>query len=284
MPGLPLALSLNSATAALLCPCALLAALYGWRTRELARRRRALPPWRQACFYASLLVIALALLLIGSAARQLLWAHMLEQLALGDAAALLLVLGLTPALFEPLARPAPLRALKALGYPPLALALWAANLYVWQLRALYDSALQHPGVHALEHLLTFVLGVNMWMCLFGPVPAPAWFGERARAAYVLAGRLAAAVLANLFLWSGNVFYPYYSSGEAHLRLSPLADQNIAGAIMLFEQALLTLLLFAWLFRRASPLRGAAQAPVRERRGETLLSGARRARQRRRAPL
>jgi cytochrome c oxidase assembly factor CtaG len=284
MPSPPLALSLNPATAALLGPCAALAALYGWRARELARQRRPVAGWRQACFYASLAVIALALVLIGSAARQLLWAHMLEQLALGDAAALLLVLGLTAALLEPLARPAPLRLLRALGYPPLALALWAANLYAWQLRVLYDSALQHPGVYALEHLLTFVLGVNMWMCLLGPVPGPSWFGERARAAYVLAGRLAAAGLANVFLWSGNVFYPYYSTGEAHLRLSPLADQNIAGAIMLFEQALLTLCLFAWLFRRASSPRGAVQAPVRGRRGEPVLRGARQAQQRRRAPL
>jgi len=252
MPHAPLAISLNSATIALLCPLVLLAALYALRVRALTGGSRGVPGWRQACFYASLAVIALTLVLIGTIARQLLWAHMLEELVLGDLAAPLLVLGLTRALLEPLARVPALRTLRRLLCNPLtALALWGVDLYAWQLRVLYDAALQHPGVHALEHVLTFTLGANMWMCLFGALAQPAWFGERARLAYAVVGRLAAATLANLFLWSGNVFYPYYSTAEASVSLSPLADQNIAGAIMLFEQAVLTLVLFAWLFRRAS---------------------------------
>src|SRR5437588_251927 len=70
--------------------------------------------------------------------------------------------------------------LRALSHPAVALPLWAVNLYVWHIPALYQAALRHPAVHALEHGLFLVLGINMWMCLLGPLPTPAWFGNFAR--------------------------------------------------------------------------------------------------------
>ncbi len=94
-------------------------------------------------------------------------------------------------------------------------------------------------------------GINMWMCLFGPLPTPSWFGNLGKLIYIVAVRLAGTVLGNIFLWSGTVFYPYYLKGEAHFHISPLADQNIAGAIMMVEESILTLGLFCWLFLRAA---------------------------------
>ena len=64
-------------------------------------------------------------------------------------------------------------------------------------------------------------------------------------------RLTGTVLGNIFLWSGTVFYPFYLHGDALHRISPLADQNIAGAVMMVEESLLTLGLFCWLFLRAA---------------------------------
>src|SRR5205823_6333235 len=54
-----------------------------------------------------------------------------------------------------------------------------------------------------------------------------------------------------FLWSGTVFYPFYLSGDAHYHIRPLTDQNLAGAIMMVEESILTLGLFCWLFLRAA---------------------------------
>ena len=59
------------------------------------------------------------------------------------------------------------------------------------------------------------------------------------------------MLGNIFLWSGTVFYPYYLHGDALHHISPLADQNIAGAVMMVEESLLTLGLFCWLFLKAA---------------------------------
>jgi cytochrome c oxidase assembly factor CtaG len=64
-------------------------------------------------------------------------------------------------------------------------------------------------------------------------------------------RLAGIALANLFLWSDVVFYPFYLERDSLQHISPIADQNIAGAILMIEGSLLTIGLFCWLFRRTA---------------------------------
>ena len=64
-------------------------------------------------------------------------------------------------------------------------------------------------------------------------------------------RLTGAVLGNVFAWSGSVFYPIYIRGDGAHHISPLADQNLAGAVMMVEGSMLTLGLFCWLFLRAA---------------------------------
>ena len=142
----------------------------------------------------------------------------------------------------------------------IAFPLWAIDLYVWHLPVLYEAALRHSGVHALEHAMFLGFGINMWMCLFGPLPMPSWFGNLGKLIYIVAVRLTGTVLGNIFLWSGTVFYPFYLHGDAIYHISPIADQNIAGAVMMVEESLLTLGLFCWLFlRTAREVRGAPGA-------------------------
>jgi putative membrane protein len=209
------------------------------------------PGWRQACFYSGFVVIAAALTSLGSASQDLLYVHMIEHLLLGDIAALLIVLGLTGPLLAPVLRIRFFDRLRVLTHPAIAFPLWVIDLYVWHAPALYQAALRHSGIHALQHAMFLAFGINMWMCLFGPLPTPSWFGNLGRLVYIVAVRLAGTVLGNIFLWSGTVFYPFYSHGDAVHHISPLADQNIAGAIMMVEESLLTLGLFCWLFLRTA---------------------------------
>jgi cytochrome c oxidase assembly factor CtaG len=247
----PIAASESASDVIQLAPAALLALLYWRRTRTLARTGHAVPRWRQTCFYSGAAVIAAALLSLGVPSEELLYAHMIEHLLLGDIAALLIVLGLTGPLLAPILRIRAFDRLRALAHPAVAFPLWAVDLYVWHLPVLYQAALRHGGVHALEHAMFLGFGVNMWMCLFGPLPTPRWFGNLGRLIYIVAVRLTGTVLGNIFLWSGTVFYPYYLSGDARFHISPLADQNLAGGIMMVEESLLTLGLFCWLFLRAA---------------------------------
>jgi putative membrane protein len=251
MLALPLAVSTGIEAVLQLGPLALIAVLYTRRVRTLATSSHPVPGWRQASFYAGFVVIAAALTSLGSASQQLLYMHMVEHLLLGDIAALLIVLGLTGPLLAPILKIRLFDRLRALSHPAIAFPLWAIDLYVWHAPGLYQAALRHAGIHALEHAMFLGFGINMWMCLVGPLPTPSWFGNLGRLFYIVAVRLAGTVLGNIFLWSGTVFYPFYSHGDALHHISPLADQNIAGAIMMVEESFLTLGLFCWLFLRAA---------------------------------
>ena len=251
MLALPLAVSTGLEAVFQLGPLALIGVLYARRVRTLAITSHPVPGWRQASFYAGFVVIAAALTSLGSASQQLLYMHMIEHLLLGDVAALLIVLGLTGPLLAPVLKIRLFDRLRVLTHPAIAFPLWTIDLYVWHAPALYQAALRHTGIHALEHAMFLGFGINMWMCLVGPLPTPSWFGNLGRLFYIVAVRLAGTVLGNIFLWSGTVFYPFYSHGDAIHHISPLADQNIAGAIMMVEESFLTLALFCWLFLRAA---------------------------------
>lgn len=232
-------------------PLALMGFAYAKRVHTLGRQGRGVPGWRQACFYAGFVTIGAALTSLGGDSQELLTAHMVEHLLLGDIAALLIVLGLTGPLIAPILRIKLFDRLRILAHPLIAFPLWAIDLYVWHLPVFYEAALRHTGVHALEHAMFLGLGVNMWMCLFGPLPMPRWFGNLAKLGYIVAVRLTGTVLGNVFLWSGSVFYPFYVHGDTLWHVSPIADQNLAGAVMMVEESILTLCLFCWLFLRTA---------------------------------
>jgi cytochrome c oxidase assembly factor CtaG len=196
-------------------------------------------------------LIVATLTLTGSLGGELFAAHMAEHLLIADLGALLLVLGLTGPLLAPVLRIRLFDRLRVLLHPAVAFGLWALDLYLWHVPALHEAAVRHDGVHALQHLAFVLFGANMWMALLGPLPKPAWFGNLARLVYVIAVRLTGAVLGNVFVFGGRVFYDVYAAGERAHGISPGADQNAAGAIMMIEGSLLTLGLFAWLFLRSA---------------------------------
>jgi putative membrane protein len=229
-------------------PIAIAAVLYWRRVLALRREGRSVPLWRQLCFGAGLLAIAIALFSpVGHISEELVIAHMGEHLLLGDIATLLLVLGLTRALLQPLLAIRALDRLQILTHPAIALPLWAVNLFFWHLPAIYDAAYGTAPVHALEHATFIFFGCLMWMPIFGPLPKPEWFGAGWKVAYVVAVRLAGAVLGNVLMWSGSVLYPIYAPGERFWHVSPIADQSTAGVIMMVEGTFLLLGVLAWVF-------------------------------------
>jgi putative membrane protein len=235
-----------------LAPALAGAIAYTLRARTLRERGAAVAGWRQWCWYGGLVVIVATLISpIGHISDELFAVHMSEHLLIADIGALLLVLGLTGPLLQPLLAIRELRWLRVFAHPAVALPIWAVDFYVWHLPALYQGAVENDTVHALEHALFVSCGMTMWMALLGPLPKPAWFGNLACLGYIVLVRLIESVLANVLLWSGSVFYPGYAAGERHWHVSPLGDQSIAGAIMMIEGSLVTLGLFCWLFMRTA---------------------------------
>jgi cytochrome c oxidase assembly factor CtaG len=222
--------------------------LYWHRATVLAWDGRPVPAWRQVCFGAGLATIAAALFSpIGHISEELVIAHMGEHLLIGDVASLLLVLGLTRSILQPILAIRVFNRLQFLAHPAVALPLWAFNLFLWHLPALYQDAYGAAPVHALEHATFLFFGCLMWMPVFGPLPKPQWFTAAWKVGYVIAVRFAGAILGNVLMWSGTVLYPIYEPGERFWGISPLADQSTAGTIMMVEGTFLVLGVLAWVF-------------------------------------
>jgi len=253
---------------------------YRARANRLAREQRAVPGWRQACYASGLIVLAAALSPpVDELADQLLVAHMAVHLRIGDVTALLIVLGCTGPLLAPLLRNPGIARLRVLVHPVVAVVLWAVNFYVWHLPALYQAALRHDALHALQHATFLAFGIAMWMALLGPLPKPSWFSNSWRLAYIIVVRLAGTVLANVMIFAGTVLYPYSHAGDAHWHISSMADHVAAAGVMMVEESLLTIGLFCWLFLKVAREgedrqrdRGRRCGGERSHGGEAAVSG------------
>ena len=230
---------------------ALVGALYWRRARTLARRGRPVPSPRLAAFAAGLLTLFVALSspidTIGE--ERLFSVHMLQHLLLGDVAALLLVLGLDGRLLRPLLRVRVVHRLRVLAHPLVALPLWAVNFVVWHLPVLFDAALRHDAIHALQHTLFVTLGMLMWAALIEPLPGPAWFAAPWKIPYVLGMWLVMLVLSQVFIWSIHVYYAPYAHDATLWGLSHLSDQKAGGGVMLVESMFTMLPALVWVLLR-----------------------------------
>jgi cytochrome c oxidase assembly factor CtaG len=229
-------------------PTLVIAALY--MRRALTLRDRGSPvPRRRIWLFALGIATLLAAFVspVHELGEEMFSFHMLQHVLLGDLAPLALLAGLT----GPILRPALafLHRLRFLAHPLVALPLWAVNLYVWHLPYLYDAAVRHDSVHALEHFCFFTGGTIMWLPVLETLPAPEWFGTGAKLGYIAAVRVVETILGNVFFWSGSVFYAVYEHQDRLWGLSALADQGIAGGVMMIEGSIVTLVAIAWLFLR-----------------------------------
>ncbi len=225
-----------------------LALAYEARARRLAGEGRPVPIWRQVTFGAGLVVICASLLgPVDDQADKLLWVHMIQHLLLADVASLLIVLGFTGPLLQPLLSFRAGRPLRRLTNPVVAISLFTLNLYIWHIPFLYQAVLTDTSLHVLEHLLFLGTGILLWMPLFGPLPKPQWFGKGAHVIYTIGIWAPAMVMANVFMWSDTIFYPDYSATAIAAGITPIADQSTAGSILMGECTILALAIFAWVF-------------------------------------
>jgi cytochrome c oxidase assembly factor CtaG len=225
-------------------------ALYRRRFRTLASEHRAPARWRAVSFCTGVaLLVGVQVGPADSLGDQMLAVHMAQHIMIGDVCSLLLVLGLSGPMLRPLLQVRVTRPLRTLSHPLVAFALWALDLYAWHIPILYQLAIRHDLVHALEHACLLWFGTLLWLALIGPLPKPRWFSGWGQVGYIVLVRIAGSVLGNAMIWAQDLFYPVYRSSDAARGLNPLSDQNIAGGLMMVEQMLLTLVLLGLLFYR-----------------------------------
>jgi cytochrome c oxidase assembly factor CtaG len=229
-------------------PTLVAAAVYARRVLTLRDRGTPVPGWRIALFASGILMLLVAFVSpVHALGERMFSFHMLQHVLLGDLAPLALLGGLTGPILRPALRW--LYRFRFLANPLVALPVWAVNLYAWHLPFLYDAALRHDLVHALEHLCFFTGGLIMWLPVVETLPAPEWFGTGAKLGYIAVVRVVETILGNVFFWSGSVFYTVYAHQNRLWGISALEDQGLAGGVMMIEGSIVTLVALAWLFLR-----------------------------------
>jgi putative membrane protein len=231
---------------AVLLGLALAVVLFAQAFVRMRRRRADHAPWSRAVLYAAGLAL-LALPLVSPLDHlgddELLSAHLLQHVLIGDAAPALLVVAvrgpllfflLPPFLLRPLASFRPLRAvLSVLLIPLVSLGLWAVSLYAWHIPRIYDYAAAHQWLHDLEHLSFVVAGLLVWTQLVDPARHERL--RRPQRVFFALGMLALAQpLVDVLLFSGGSAYPRYLGAHG---ISALTDQRLAGVVMMTEQLL-----------------------------------------------
>jgi len=225
------------------------AVIFYWhRAMTLSWAGRPVPLWRQICFGTGLFLASFVLFSPwGYLAEELVIAHMIEHLIIGDIASLFLVLGLTRSILQPILAIKIFDRLQVLVNPYVAFPLWAINLFFWHIPAMYDSAYGGAAIHGLEHGLFLAFGALMWMPVFGPLPTPTWFGPGWKVVYIVIVRFTAALLGNVLMWTQVTLYDNYAVGQAKHGLTAIQDQSTAGVIMMVEGTFLILGVLAYTF-------------------------------------
>ena len=211
----------------------------GWRRARLPRAPHPPGYGRLTLFCSGLLVIFVALASpVDPLAEQLLVMHMLQHVLLLDIAPILLILGLTKGILRPITRR--VRAIEQragyLAHPAFAVALYVAAMWFWHIPAMYDLALRHPNIHALEHFSYMLAGSLYWWFLISPIRSRMRRGGPGPLGYMVSTKLLVGVLGVVLAFAPNALYAYYQHQPHHWGLRAVDDQSLAGLLMALEQS------------------------------------------------
>jgi putative membrane protein len=218
-----------------------IAAMYGWGWLQLRKTLpNVLPLWRLGAFAAGVISVWVA---VGSPLaamdHQFLVAHMVQHLLLMTVAAPLILLG-APVIT--LMHGFPQRFVgkvlaRALRWPPVhglgrvithPVFCWLASTGVvlaWHVPAAFAVGMQR---HGIEHATFLAAGILFWWPVIQPWPSLARWPEWSVPLYLFLAALPCDALSAFLAFCGRVVYAHYQYA-----VSPLADQEWAGALMWF---------------------------------------------------
>lgn len=247
--------------------------LYLRALRILARRGVAVGRWQIVAWHAGIALWTIGLVSpVDALGDDLLSAHMAQHLLIADLAAPLLLAGarnpvlmflLPRDVLVPLARQKRLRrAFRRLRAPLVAVPVYVAVLYSWHFAFAFEAAVRHPAVHALQHASFVAIGVLVWWSALEP-QRRRLRGELWKIPYLLGARMAGMFLGMAFvLIRMPVYTGVYGAGDRGHGLTAVADQQLAGAMMVVLDILIMAFALIFFFVRASG--DATRAEERER--------------------
>jgi len=201
---------------------------------------------RLSAFLGGLATIFLALgSPIESFATLLLQVHMVQHVLLMMLAAPLIWLG---APFFPMLQglPAAIRrewvapvirslfvrnAFAQLTHPVVALPVYVLATWAWHVPAAYQAALEVRWLHYVQHAAFLAAALIFWYPVVRPFPARPRWSLWLLLPYLLLADIQNTVLSGLLSFASRPLYAFYEAGPLMPGMTPLADQQAAGAIM-----------------------------------------------------
>jgi len=178
-------------------------------------------------------------------------AHMVQHLLLVFAMPPLLLYGTPGWMLSPLlCHPRVLRLGRRLTRPSGAFACFNLVLVAWHLPPLYNLAMDHHGVHIVQHLMIMVVSVILWWPVVSPSPELPRAPYPVQMLYLFVVGLPMVVVAIFITMAGSVLYPYYAAApRVWEALTPHADQHLGGLIMWIPGGLVFLIAISVVFFR-----------------------------------
>jgi putative membrane protein len=215
----------------------------GWF--RLRRASRILfPPWRVAAFAAGLFSAWIALgSPLAALDHQLLTVHMMKHLLLVTVGAPLILLGAPampllcglPKWFMRLSLLLRSRTPPLLGHflsnPVFCWLAGTAAVIAWHIPTLFQLGLSSNTWHSVEDVCFLSAGLLFWRPIIRTAPREAKGLQWSMPLYLFLGTLPCDILSAFLTFCGRVVYPSYVSAARILNLSPLQDQECAGALM-----------------------------------------------------
>ncbi len=252
-------------------PLVIAALLYAWAAGRVAQAHpdNPVPRYREAAWYAGLLVILVALESpIGTYDTTFFFDHMIEHLLLLMVAAPLLAIGAPITLLLRVATPAtrhrwilPVlhsRLVRLIAFPGTTWVVFAAVLWATHFSPLYNASLTNDVLHAFEHGLYIAAGLLFWWPVVGADPSPWRLPHGGRVLYLFVGMPQSAFLGLAIYSAPDVLYSHYATLSNAWGLSPLSDQAWAGAIMWLGGDMMffvAMILAVWVWLRAEEAEG-----------------------------
>ncbi len=205
---------------------------------------RLIAGWRLAAFIAGLLLVwATTATPIGTLDHQSLTAHMMKHLLLMTVAAPLILAGAPvflmvsgfPKLFiksDPLLVNWSARWLERV--PTHLVPCWLAGTVAvigWHLPIAFQLGMRSHWVHTLEDACFLLAGLLFWCPIVQPSPSATRSPRWSAALYLFLATLPCDVLSAFLVFCDRLVYPYYRSTAQLFTMTPLRDQECAGALM-----------------------------------------------------
>src|SRR6266568_6633209 len=230
-----------------------LAGLYLTALQRGRRDGRRVPPAKVVSFFGGLVLLLGALTgpLHDLSDYYLFSAHMIQHLLLAFAMPPLLLYGTPGFMLSPFLRPPLVRALgRRLTRPSGAFACFNLVLVAWHLPPLYNLAMDHHGVHIVQHLMIMVAAVILWWPVLSPSPELPRAPYPVQMLYLFVVGLPMVVVSIFISMAGSVLYPYYAAApRVWEALTPHIDQHLGGLIMWIPGGLVFLIAISVVFFR-----------------------------------